>query len=564
MRRISVLIIMLAASWIASAQSEVDHVLRVIGVHDVEEADAEEVERLTDILHNPLKLNMASRARLEASGLFTPFQIAAVDDYRLRHGDIMSLTELASIDGFNARIVGDISPFINLDSYSRASDGVDADISGRSTFKKTDDEHGRVNYGVRSRLSVNEIWGLSFSCSRGYDDPKWRPSSYSANVVWNHRYGVLVVGDFNARFGQGLCLWNTVSFNYLSSPSTFMRRASGLSPSYSFTGTNALTGIAADLCMDKWKLSCMLGAPEVKSCSSLKLRPAVNLTRRFSFGHIGITHVMDFADVLYENYTIPYMRSSADASLCLKGTNVFGEAMFDWLTGRISYLAGAESSLGEYATVAGTVRNLPASDEHGLALGGEFAGKRHDVLFSSDLVYHPSGKSEAAGKAVQLKAQAKWKWSISGHMVAEIRVAERIRTWGRRLRTDLRGDLIFDDGTWMLASRFNVLKSAGVGLLGYVEGAFRCHDALKLYLRQGIFRIDIWDDRIYVYERDAPSSFNVPAFYGRGVWSSTYLSWKFARWGSLYFRASYISYPFMKEKKKPGKAELKLQFSLHF
>ena len=79
-----------------------------------------------------------------------------------------------------------------------------------------------------------------------------------------------------------------------------------------------------------------------------------------------------------------------------------------------------------------------------------------------------------------------------------------------------------------------------------------------MYLKQGFFVVDKWDDRIYSYERDAPGNYNVPAFYGRGVWTSATASWKFARWGKLYVRAAFTSYPFMKEE-KPGKAELKLQ-----
>ena len=86
---------------------------------------------------------------------------------------------------------------------------------------------------------------------------------------------------------------------------------------------------------------------------------------------------------------------------------------------------------------------------------------------------------------------------------------------------------------------------------------------LSLYVRQGVFCVDDWDDRIYVYERDAPGSFNVPAMYGRGLWGNVVLSLKVSRWMKIYFRAAYTSYVFM-EKKKPGKAELKLQSVFRF
>jgi hypothetical protein len=73
--------------------------------------------------------------------------------------------------------------------------------------------------------------------------------------------------------------------------------------------------------------------------------------------------------------------------------------------------------------------------------------------------------------------------------------------------------------------------------------------------------VDEWEDRIYAYERDLPGSFNVPAFYGRGYWISLSGNWKFARWGRVYVKGSLMQYPFM-EKKKPGRAELKLMLKL--
>ena len=108
------------------------------------------------------------------------------------------------------------------------------------------------------------------------------------------------------------------------------------------------------------------------------------------------------------------------------------------------------------------------------------------------------------------------------------------------------------------SSRLNLLRCDGTALLGYLEGGY-VRSAFTAYLRVGLFRVDDWDDRIYVYERDSPDSFTVPAFYGRGVWSSAVLSWKPRRWLRLYLRAALTEYPFMDEqKRKPGRAELKL------
>ena len=104
--------------------------------------------------------------------------------------------------------------------------------------------------------------------------------------------------------------------------------------------------------------------------------------------------------------------------------------------------------------------------------------------------------------------------------------------------------------------RFNAVRSASWSYLAYTESSLQAGN-VRFSLRIGLFFIDDWDDRIYAYERDIPGSFNVPAFYGRGCWTSLTGNWRFARWGRIYLRASVTGYPFM-QKKKPGKAELKL------
>ena len=63
------------------------------------------------------------------------------------------------------------------------------------------------------------------------------------------------------------------------------------------------------------------------------------------------------------------------------------------------------------------------------------------------------------------------------------------------------------------------------------------------FLQCGAFFIDDWDNRIYVYMRDAPGGYSVPAMYGRGWWISAYSRVKFGQRYTLYFRVLYTSYP---------------------
>ena len=71
--------------------------------------------------------------------------------------------------------------------------------------------------------------------------------------------------------------------------------------------------------------------------------------------------------------------------------------------------------------------------------------------------------------------------------------------------------------------------------------------------------MDDWDDRIYVYERDAPGSFSVPARYGRGWSASLYLAWQPVRRHSLWLRLETVQYPWNLTP-RDGRFECRLQY----
>ncbi len=54
------------------------------------------------------------------------------------------------------------------------------------------------------------------------------------------------------------------------------------------------------------------------------------------------------------------------------------------------------------------------------------------------------------------------------------------------------------------------------GMLAYQEVRFPLHKTIHLSLRYTFFAIPSYDARIYTYELDVPTSFSIPAFYGKG------------------------------------------------
>jgi len=582
-----VAVMSLSLSIAAQETGELYKVMRIAGVTEVEDIDAYELERLCDYLRTPLSINGSTASRLEKSGLFTPFQIASLTDYRSRHGDILSYTELAALDGFGNDRVEVLQPFISLENRgvvavgAAGRTGVRQDVSVRSGGR-TDRSY---MYGGKYRMEYRGF-ALSVSASRPYGETAAVPSYVSGNISWDFGRGSVMVGDFNARFGQGLCMWNSTVIGGLTTPSAFMRRPSGLSPTYSFTGSTALTGVAADFTAGRWKASVAVALPDIRQILGqwrlVALQPVVNLARYGRYGHVSVTHYSVFSD-LSESFRIPRMMTSADASFCVRGVNVFGEAAFDWVGRSMAAVCGADWAASESLRLAALLRYCPPegfSNECGAAVSGEYKTgrwmkvrgaegfganrRRHTGDFSVDALYHPASKVKDGRTCVQIKAQTSWEFMIAEYLLLKLRVSERFRTWGRPHRTDVRAEMKYMSDMVQAALRVNALKCADVAVLGYMEGGYT-GSSLSAYLRAGCFRVDDWDDRIYVYERDAPDSFNVPAYYGRGMWTAFNIIWKPARWCSIYLRSSWTSYLFMqKAKRKPGRAELKLQTVFRF
>ena len=504
-------------------------VLTLSGASTVEELSEDEVGRYRSLAEHPVDLNRAGRSRLLATGVLTPFQVASLLDCRERSGDILSWTELGLVDGFTPEMVPALQEFFVL-GVRDAPPGKRDDRRLRQALQLKGGLRlgGAATAGLKYEAAVGERSVLYLSTRNTADDPG--SFSFSGSAAWFGRrfLGQVIIGAFNARFGQGLLQWSGFQLSGYNSLSAFRKNGTGLSPSSSWSPE--MTGVASDWNIGRWRLSTAYSWQNHQS--------VFNLTRTGRRVTAGLTATLAAA--------------SLEWRAALPDWSLFGEVASTW-RGSVTGIAGALWT-PVYGHRLGLVGRWlgPGKQYSGIAVGYE------GPTFSStlDAAWRPDTQ------ALRLKSLVQWKPEFD---VRGTRLTPLLRlqaNWqpaqASPLRLDLRGALSAAVGPWVFAGRADAVWGHGFAWSWYAE-AGRTGEALSCYLRGGLFKVDHWDDRIYVYERDAPGSFSVPARYGRGWNASAYLAWHINRRHSLWLRCETVQYPWNLEP-KPGRLELRLQY----
>ncbi len=98
-----------------------DHAL----LEESTELPTELLEEQSDQRESPLNLNRADGELLMASGLFTPYQIHVLREYREKYGDLYSIYELALLPGFRGSQLKDIAGLITTGNTRKKANSQD-------------------------------------------------------------------------------------------------------------------------------------------------------------------------------------------------------------------------------------------------------------------------------------------------------------------------------------------------------------------------------------------------------------------------------------------------------
>ena len=555
----------LAASLCVQAQEK--EILALTGAAAIEELEEDEYERLYGLLTAPIPLNSVSASRLQTCGLFTRFQAASLADYRSRSGDILSVSELGLIDGFSRETAEALAPFLSLQPTGKAGmpprNRTHGDLVLRGELK-----NGLTGYAVKGRVEREGRFTLSATARTGSAEKPGLPDTWSFNATrhFRKRSGQLMLGDFNARFGQGLALWNGFSLGGLTTSESFARHPTGLSPAWSLSPDGPLRGLAADLGIRRMTLSAVTAFPGLRQRMDGDLRAGMAALGAFNAhwtgrnAEVSVTAVLGTPLYAGEKQPATPGRLAADFRWTPGHLGYFGEVAVDLRSGALAGVGGFVWSPAYQHKLSVVARHYPidfqsdlcggvragtrCSGESGIAAGVRFPWLR----LTTDYARFP-GKGYG-----QLKILALSPLHFKDRYTLTPRIQFRWREG--RLRQEYRLEAALEGSPWQAKLRADAVRCDGWAWQAYTE-AGRKTERFSLYARAGLFVVDDWDDRIYVYERDVPGSFNVPALYGRGSFASLVagLKWKRHR---LYLRVAATRYV----TDKPGRSECKVQYAL--
>lgn len=543
---------------VSHSQEIAGSVMLLTGASCPEDVAEDVMEHYSALASRPVRINMASESRLISCGLFSRYQAASIADYRRTSGDILSVAELALLDGFGELQARALAPFVSFDT--RTAPGASSLEKGRvqtealsqGIFQESDGD-GSASYALKFRTGDEERWLLSAAGKKSADIHfrPFRDISCSAALYGRRLPFKLILGDYNTRYGQGLLLWSGFSLSGVQSAAAMDRHPTGLSPAWTLSSGAVHRGAAADLTLGRFVLS---------GFWSYGKTAGANLTWLARRGQLGVT-------------ALSAGRGSIDWRLSAGRWDIFGEAASGFRGGACAFVAGLAWNPAYQVRLAASVRSYPAtfddslagalrsstrsSDERGAAIAFDYKG----LVVTTDAAIHPSKGTS------QYKTIVKYAPQVTDVLSLAFRAVSRFRPqdpypWRNELRAEA---VLTAAGGFSVKGCASACHNAGFSWLTYIEPGYLFErDGLKwsVYLRGTAFKVDKWEDRIYVYERDIQGAFSVPAYYGRGCSLSAVAAVK-RRHFTFGARVFMTAYPGMGGK-KPGRTGLKLQCMIRF
>lgn len=278
------MVVIFSARLLASAQTfpknEIDLERLVDEIFSIQDEDInyeDLYENLAQLYSNQADLNRITEEQLRSIFILNEFQIQSLLAYRIESGSFLSVYELQNIEGFTMEAIQRLIPFVKVDDTTT---GVNKNLLKRILHENnnylivrydrtleekkgyTDNASPLAKYiGSPDRIYTRFLTRRTGDFSLGFTAEKdagekltWSPGrkQYGADFVSFHaqlmnkgRIKNLVIGDYQAQFGQGLVLGSAFGIGKNAEAVTTVRRGNlGFLPYTSVYEARFLRGAA--------------------------------------------------------------------------------------------------------------------------------------------------------------------------------------------------------------------------------------------------------------------------------------------------------------------------------
>lgn len=251
-------------------QQELENLLEQVFAEN-EDLDAEQLlNELQIARENPVNINTASATDLASLYFLTPVQVSALLLYREQYGPFLSVYELAAVDGFDASLALLTGQFVYFGEKDEV--GTSRFIRQELLFRETrlleeqagfsdnkfagspDKLYLRYRYSsanVQGGITAEKDAGEAFFKSPNQDGFDYY--SVFVRTEFGKNKSSVVLGDYVARFGQGLAVWQGFSLGKSSEVTQVAKFNPGIRPYSSTDENNFLRGVAAEINMGRFR-----------------------------------------------------------------------------------------------------------------------------------------------------------------------------------------------------------------------------------------------------------------------------------------------------------------------
>jgi|LSQX01.2.fsa_nt_gb hypothetical protein len=556
-----------------------------------------------EMLSSPLEINLITRKQMEECGLLTPFQIESILDYRKEYGDILSLSELSLVDGFGPEAIELVRHFFRFSSLQEiAAPFVEESFSHRFSAKvrKKIKSEGisftskyKIEYGRRITA------GLTLDSDAGEKlTSYYHPDFTSVHLAWSPperpldykkiRFRKVVLGDYVARFGQGLALWKAFPVSFFGTPSSLIKRGSAIAPYTSTDESNFLRGAGVTFGSSEMECSLFASYNGVDarvvgdSCYTSIITDGLHTTdgeratrnsmHEYLFGghlsydfsrlQLGLTALCYGYDKCnarrvreynkYQMYDGIWGNVALNLYSSWRSFRFFAEAALDFRPSA-ALLCGVcwnpdyrfETALivraygkGYTATHAAAYSTLSScSNQYGATASVKYLPSRGWTMhLSAEYSAYPWSRYRIDGPSWDSRARLDILKEFQSGSQLRMRLDWRHKSEsGSTLKGRLHASAALTQ-CWSLSAR---IEGGLKGFATYGELGFRTTDRRwDICARGTYYNTEDWNSRVYIYERGVPQSFSVENYYGKG-WSWYFLvKWSPARFADLWFKYS--------------------------